>query len=31
MEQQVVEPIDELVEVAAGIRSGGLWPHVDEE
>jgi hypothetical protein len=31
MERQVVEPGDKLVEVAAGIRSGGLWPHVDEE
>jgi hypothetical protein len=31
MERQVVEPIDELVEVAAGIRSGGLWLHVDKE
>jgi hypothetical protein len=31
MGRQVVEIIDELVEVAAGIRSGGLWLHVDEE
>jgi hypothetical protein len=31
MERQVVEPINKLVEVAAGIRSGGLWLHVDEE
>jgi hypothetical protein len=31
MERQVVEPADELVEVAARIRSEGLLPHVDEE
>jgi hypothetical protein len=31
MERHVVEPVDELVEVAAGICSGGLWLHVDEE
>jgi hypothetical protein len=31
MERQVVEPVDELVEVAARIRSEGLWPHIDEE
>jgi hypothetical protein len=31
MGRQVVEPVDELVEVAAGIRSGSLWLHVDEE
>jgi hypothetical protein len=31
MERQVVEPVDELVEVAVRIRSEGLWPHVDEE
>jgi hypothetical protein len=31
MERQVVELIDELVEVAARIRSDGFWHHVDEE
>jgi hypothetical protein len=31
MEQQVVEPVDELIEVAARTRSRGLWPHVDVE
>jgi hypothetical protein len=31
MERQVVEPINNFVEVAVGIRSGGLWLHVDEE
>jgi hypothetical protein len=31
MERQVVEIVDELVEVATGIRSGNLWPHVNEE
>jgi nitrogen fixation/metabolism regulation signal transduction histidine kinase len=31
MERQVVEPVDELVEIAAEIRNGGLWLHVDEE
>jgi hypothetical protein len=31
MERQVVEPVDELVEVIAEIRSGSLWLHVDEE
>jgi hypothetical protein len=31
MERQVVETVIELVQVAAGIRSGGLLPHVDEE
>jgi hypothetical protein len=31
MKRQVVEPVDELVEVAAKIRSEGLRPHVDEE
>jgi hypothetical protein len=31
MERQVVEPVDELVEVAAKIRSEGLQPHVNEE
>jgi hypothetical protein len=31
MKRQVVEPVDELVEVAVKICSEGLWPHVDEE
>jgi hypothetical protein len=31
MERQVVELVDELVEVAARIRSDSFWPHVDEE
>jgi hypothetical protein len=31
MERQVVELVEELVEVAARIRSEGFWPHVDEE
>jgi hypothetical protein len=31
MKRQVVEPVDELVKVAAEIRNGGLWLRVDEE
>jgi hypothetical protein len=31
MEQQVVESINELVEIAARIHSKGLRPYVDEE
>jgi hypothetical protein len=31
MDRQVVEIINELVEVAAKIRHGSLWLHVDEE
>jgi hypothetical protein len=31
MDWQVVEIIDKLVEVAAKIRHGSLWLHVDEE
>jgi hypothetical protein len=31
VERQVVEPVDELVKVAAEIRSEGFWLHVDEE
>jgi hypothetical protein len=31
VKRQVVEVVDELVEVAAEIRSGGLWLYVDEE
>jgi hypothetical protein len=31
MGRQVVEIIDELVEVAAGIRSRSLWLHVNKE
>jgi hypothetical protein len=31
MKWQVVEPVDELVKVAAEIRNGSLWLHVDEE
>jgi hypothetical protein len=31
MEWQVVELVDELVEAAVGIRSGGFWRHVNEE
>jgi hypothetical protein len=31
MKRQVVEPVDELVKVAAEIRNGSLWLHVDEE
>jgi hypothetical protein len=31
MERQVVKPVNEFVEAAAGIRSGGLWLHVNEE
>jgi hypothetical protein len=31
MDRQVVDPIDELVDVAAGIHSEGLLLHVDEE
>jgi hypothetical protein len=31
MNRRVIEIIDELVEVAVGIRRGSLWLHVDEE
>jgi hypothetical protein len=31
MKRQVVELIDELVKVAAEIRNGSLWLHVNEE
>jgi hypothetical protein len=31
MDRQVIEIINELVEVAARIRRGSLWLHVDEE
>jgi hypothetical protein len=31
MDRQVVEIINELVEVAAKIRRGSLWLHVNEE
>jgi hypothetical protein len=31
MDRQVIEIIDKLVEVAAKIRHGSLWLHVDEE
>jgi hypothetical protein len=31
MDQQVIEIINELVKVAARIRRGSLWLHVDEE
>jgi hypothetical protein len=31
MNRQVIEIVDELVKVAAGIRRGSLWLHVDEE
>jgi hypothetical protein len=31
MGRQAIEIVDELVKVAAGIRSGSLWLHVDEE
>jgi hypothetical protein len=31
MNRQVIEIVDELVEVAAGIRRESLWLHVDEE
>jgi hypothetical protein len=31
MNRQVIEIIDDLVEVAAGICRGSLWLHVDEE
>jgi hypothetical protein len=31
MKRQVVEPVDELVEVATRIRSEGLRPDVNEE
>jgi hypothetical protein len=31
MDRQVVEIINKLVEVAAKIRHGSLWLHVDEE
>jgi hypothetical protein len=31
MKWQVVEPVDELVKVAAEIRNGSLWLYVDEE
>jgi hypothetical protein len=31
MGRQVIEIVDELVEVAAGIRSESLWLHVEEE